>query len=383
VELAGTVALMGALQGVILAAALWRRSSTRLTANRWLALLMALVSLRLINQFAYRSPLPGSVPLSPRFTVPLLFTFAPLLFLYLRTLVRPTEGARAIDIVHFLPALLVLAYCAPFYWAAFRGPAESWVSYGQALRWESTVLNGAIVVQTGWYLARIWRLLPAYDHRAREVASNLDAARFRWTRWLAWALLAEVAILVFVIGLQLLGVGGAIVARRDLLFVGLMAVTIYGAGYMALSQPALFVEEPDGERGRKYGKSSLTAARADEGARLIRSLMEGERLYADEDLSLAALSSRIGMPAGHVSQIINERMGLSFYDMVNTYRVEEAKKQLLEPKTRHHKILAVGLEVGFRSKAAFNRIFRLKTGVTPSEFRARATAGGPTAPAGE
>ncbi len=374
---AGMVALMGALQGAILAAALWRRSTTRLTANRWLALLMALVSLRLINQFAYRSPLAGSVPLSPRFTIPLLFTFAPLLFLYLRTLVRPAEGARAIDIVHFLPALSVLAYSLPFYWTAVQGPAGAWTSYGQALRWESTVLNGVIVVQTGCYLARIWQLLPAYDRGAREVASNLDTARFRWTRWLAWALLAEVAILVVVIALQLLGIGGMIVARRDLLLVGFMVVTIYGAGYMALSQPALFVEEPDGEPGRKYEKSSLTAARAEGGARLIRSLMETDRLYAEEDLSLAVLSTKVGMPAGHVSQIINERMGLSFYDMVNTYRVEEAKRRLRDPKTRHHKILAVGLEVGFRSKAAFNRIFKLKTGVTPSEFRARAAPSAP------
>src|SRR5512143_2181642 len=251
-SVAGTVALMGALQGAILAAVLWTRGTT--PANRWLALLMALVSLRLVNQFAYRSPLPGSVPLSPRFTVPLLFTFAPLLFLYLRTLVRPTERARAADVVHFLPALAVLAYSAPFYWTAVRGPAGAWASYGQALRWESTVLNGLIVLQTGWYFFRIRQLLPAYDRRAREVASNVDAARFRWTRWLAGALLAEFVILALVIALQLLGVGGAILARRDLVLAGLMAVTIYGAGYMALVQPALFVEERDPEPGRKYGK---------------------------------------------------------------------------------------------------------------------------------
>ena len=48
--------------------------------------------------------------------------------------------------------------------------------------------------------------------------------------------------------------------------------------------------------------------------------------------SLATLAARVGMTAAQVSQIINERMGLSFYDMVNTYRVEEAKKRLLDPK---------------------------------------------------
>jgi AraC-like DNA-binding protein len=236
------------------------------------------------------------------------------------------------------------------------------------------VLNGLMVAQMAFYLAAIRRLLPDYDRGAREIASNLDTARFRWTRWLVWALVAELAILATVTGLQLLGIGGAIVARRDLLLAAFMAVTIYGIGYMALSQPALFVDEAGGEPGRKYGKSSLTVARADEGAALIRSLMEKERLYADEDLTLATLAARVGMPAGHVSQVINERMGQSFYDMVNGYRVEEARRRLFDPASRDRNILDVGFEVGFRSKAAFNRIFKLKTGVTPSEFRARATA---------
>src|SRR5512138_366447 len=112
---AGVVALLGAVQGTILAFVLWARSSVRLPANRWLALLMGLTSLRLINQFAYRSPALVPAPLSPRFTVPLLFAFAPLLYLYLRTLVGPARS-RAADVVHFLPALAALAYCAPFYW---------------------------------------------------------------------------------------------------------------------------------------------------------------------------------------------------------------------------------------------------------------------------
>jgi AraC-like DNA-binding protein len=275
----------------------------------------------------------------------------------------------------------VLLYTAPFYWMALRTPAEAWSSYGQSLRWESTVLNGALVVQMVSYLAAIRRLLPDYDRGARQIASNLDAARFRWTRWLLWALVAELGLVAIVTGLQVLGVGGAIVARRDVLLGAFMAATIYWVGYMALSQPALFVEDAAGEPGRKYEKSSLTPARAEEGAHLIRSLMEKERLYVDDDLSLATLAARVGMTAAHVSQIVNERMGQSFYDLVNGYRVEEARSRLLDPGSRDRSILDVGFEVGFRSKAAFNRVFRARTGLTPSEFRARGTAGGPSGPA--
>jgi AraC-like DNA-binding protein len=283
-------------------------------------------------------------------------------------------------VLHFLPALGVLAYCVPFYWTAARTRADAWLSYGQALPWESTVLNGLLVVQMVFYLVGLRRLLPDFDRAVREVASNLDAARFRWTRWLVWALAAELALVAVVTALQVLGIGGAIVARRDLLLAGFMAVIVYATGYVALSQPALFVEEAEGEPGRKYVRSSLTAVRADEGAALIRSLMAKDRLYADEELSLATLAARVGMPAGHVSQIINERMGRSFYDMVNGYRIEEAKVRLLDPASRARTILDVGFEVGFRSKAAFNRVFKLETGVTPSEFRARAMAESPPRP---
>ena len=119
---AGVLALLGAVQGAVLAAALWSRSRSRRSANRWLALLMALVALRLANQLAYSSPRPGSVPVTLRFTVPLLFAFTPLLYLYLRTLVRPREAGRRLDLLHFVPALAALVYTAPFYWTAAQAP---------------------------------------------------------------------------------------------------------------------------------------------------------------------------------------------------------------------------------------------------------------------
>ena len=368
---AGILALLGAVQGAVLAAALWSRSRSRRSANRWLALLMALVALRLANQLAYSSPRPGSVPVTLRFTVPLLFAFTPLLYLYMRTLVRPREAGRRLDLLHFVPALTALVYTAPFYWTAAQATARDWLSYGQSWRWESTVLNGLIVVQMVWYLTRIWSLLPAYDRRAREVSSNLDAARFRWTRWLVWALLAEVLLVASTVALQVVGAHGPLVEHRGVLLAAFMVLTVYGTGYMALSQPELFVGQPHGEPALKYGRSSLTPSHAEEGARVIRSLLEEKRLYADQDLSLATLSARAGLPPEHVSQIINERMGVSFYELVNNYRIEEAKGRLRDPGSREQKILAVGFEVGFRSKAAFNRLFKLRTGLTPSEFRAR------------
>ena len=99
--------------------------------------------------------------------------------------------------------------------------------------------------------------------------SNLDAARFRWTRWLVWALLAEVLLVASTVALQVVGAHGPLVEHRGVLLAAFMVLTVYGTGYMALSQPELFVGQPHGEPALKYGRSSLTPSHAEEGARVI------------------------------------------------------------------------------------------------------------------
>ena len=56
---------------------------------------------------------------------------------------------------------------------------------------------------------------------------------------------------------------------------------------------------------------------------------------------------------------------------MNGYRIEEAKKLLLDPKNKNFTILSVGFEAGFNSKTTFNTVFKKFTGLTPTEFRDR------------
>lgn len=64
-------------------------------------------------------------------------------------------------------------------------------------------------------------------------------------------------------------------------------------------------------------------------------------------------------------------MKRNFYDLVNSYRVEEAKRLLLDPKNSNYTILSVGFEAGFNSKTTFNTVFKKFTGLSPTEFKER------------
>jgi len=75
------------------------------------------------------------------------------------------------------------------------------------------------------------------------------------------------------------------------------------------------------------------------------------------------------IPAQHLSQTINEQLNQTFSEFINIYRVEEAKRLLLDTRKKHISILAIAEEVGFNSKSSFNAVFKKYANITPSEFR--------------
>lgn len=97
--------------------------------------------------------------------------------------------------------------------------------------------------------------------------------------------------------------------------------------------------------------------------------MEEEKLYQEPELTLQHIADKLQFPTYQVSQAINDGLKKSFYDLINGYRVDEAKLLLLNPKNRNYTILSVGFEAGFNSKTTFNTVFKKFTGQTPTQFR--------------
>lgn len=97
-------------------------------------------------------------------------------------------------------------------------------------------------------------------------------------------------------------------------------------------------------------------------------LMQTERPYLDEKLSVKSLAARLDLSSQQLSYLINQRLGLSFLEMVNTYRVNEVKKRIELGEHTQKTLLALALESGFNSKASFNRIFKEYTGQSPSSY---------------
>lgn len=98
----------------------------------------------------------------------------------------------------------------------------------------------------------------------------------------------------------------------------------------------------------------------------VNALMLEQHLYRDPDLTLERLARRASIPARQISGALNRIHGRNISQIVNEYRVGDAKRKLA---TTSGPVTAIMLESGFGTKSNFNREFLRITGMTPSGYR--------------
>lgn len=101
----------------------------------------------------------------------------------------------------------------------------------------------------------------------------------------------------------------------------------------------------------------------------LLTLLEEEELFREPDLRISDLASHLGSNRVYVSRIINQNLQTTFSDLINSYRVEYAKKLLTESRSTLMSITEITETSGFSSESSFYRIFKKATGVSPKVWR--------------
>jgi AraC-like DNA-binding protein len=101
----------------------------------------------------------------------------------------------------------------------------------------------------------------------------------------------------------------------------------------------------------------------------INDFMEEQKPYLKSNITLDTLSELMDVPARELSAILNGHFKMNFYEFVNNFRIEEAKRIMLADTDQKKTVSDIFLEVGFNSKSVFNTFFKKNVGMTPTEFR--------------
>ncbi|PNV76715.1 helix-turn-helix domain-containing protein [Leptospira inadai] len=165
-------------------------------------------------------------------------------------------------------------------------------------------------------------------------------------------------------------IGPAFFLKNFLLFeIGAACISVIVLMMFVLKEryPSFFKEIDLVIQTAKYQNTSLLPKDIQQADERLKEILERQKFYRDSELRLTDLAAGLGLTVHQTSRYLNEIHKMSFYELINHYRVKEACRLLIaNPKTS---VLEIGFEVGFNSKSTFNSQFVKATGMSPALYR--------------
>lgn len=285
---------------------------------------------------------------------PALFLLGPLIYRYFRSaLLKKTIGWKGLSL-HILPAVVCAVVLIPFWIAP---DAEKLAIMERAARERDGYALVIVLCNAGPKISILAYLTFVAVRFLRSVIPGPVTA----ARQILFAKLASIYAALAV------GTVGYAVQNTELIHVSaaLLPLIVFVSFILSEAVPGTFAEL--GRRVRTYERTRLGSVSVDDIRTELVRLMEEEKAYLDEDLTLQRLADDLGLTPHQLSEFLNRHMQKSFSDYVNSYRVQEAASLLVAEPDRT--TLSVAHASGFNSKSAFYRAFRKAHGRDPSEFR--------------
>ena len=138
--------------------------------------------------------------------------------------------------------------------------------------------------------------------------------------------------------------------------------------FFSLQRSTLFdghiTEEPAHTEEDKYKIDDALTKR-------IEAHMATEKPYLKHLLNLEQLANQLEMHPRTLSVTIKHHFKTNFYEFVNSYRIEEAKRVLADPTQKQKNMIEISGDCGFNSKATYNTFFKKLVGCTPTQYRSQ------------
>ncbi len=358
----------GFFQGILLCMVIFFYPGGNRSSNKYLALHLLCITLILAAPFSQKMFRPLS-DRADRFVEPFQLLIYPFLYFYIAGFSE--KIAPAAMRLHLLPFLLYTPLVAAS--LVYQPELARWNLATFGFDFTLLVFVSLKVVLFGVYLYLCRLKISALQERIKENFSDISRINLNWANQLIFMGIGVIAIYF---GVMMFIVANPSLARLNFLLVGLLTAYIYFASFKGLTQPSIFrnAAEPaappseETER-RKYERSALPDTRQEALVNQLKELMVKDKLFLEPELTIQTLGEKLKVSPYYISQVLNQKLKSSFYDFINQYRVEEAKRLLSTASHDHFTMLAIAFESGFNSKTTFNTVFKKFTDQTPSAFK--------------
>ena len=260
--------------------------------------------------------------------VMLLYCISPVFYLYSRQILTAKTKFSPWLLLHTLPIFFSLLI--PLEWA----------------------LPLVFLIGSGYLL---WLGMAVYSLRNQRQRFKLE-------------LLALAVFFLIAIGVVLLGFIWPLVTKSTFItnYSILIGLAFFASALTLLRFPSITADVAEAAQAT-YAESTLKNIDRNNILTQLTQLMQQDKLYILESLSLNMLSEQLQLSTHQLSELINTEFQQGFSRYIRQYRIEEAKRLLIsEPESS---VLSIGLSVGFSTQSNFYTAFREIVGMAPGQYR--------------
>ncbi|PQB03521.1 helix-turn-helix domain-containing protein [Aureitalea marina] len=353
----------GALQGVIYGSILWRNHSIHRLSFRFLAGILLFFSYRLIVEILHY--LGWGTYEDPLYYILLEFNwiYGALIYFFVRTYVNPAYQWQKKDWIHFIPVGIETVWsffikAQNFYWDGTR-ESLSWLGYWGYVIWvhhpTMILVSAGLII---YYGIQCWRLLnnPPDVHGYKLIPHSIQ--------WIKRVIIVLMAFTILFMGITLIDwlfFDFAFNTFNLPIFIGMAAITYWLGleGFSRRNTPAFkVVDLPSDEEMKELQTLSKRLDKA----------MKEDQLYKNPNLHLRELAQQLQVKPYILTRLFSVVLNTKFNDYINGYRLDALKELMKDPDNKKLTLLSLAFEVGFNSKASFNRATVKLTGRSPKHL---------------
>lgn len=356
----------------VIIAMLWFTKKRQLPQKILIAIL-SIILIIIVTLYAHVHELRTLFVISNLFEDGARFLLAPLLYIYVKSIFVKEKNLLKGHLLHFIPFLL--------YWLFASIPRFVSRLYGEQIVDYLSLFNGTsfmAIVKDIYLLIYIFYSAKVLFSFEQKMKSNYSSFKETNSGWLKNLLIGFLLVTLF----DLLVLTTLNVFNPNLPWdIGLLSlcflilVTIY-LGYQGLRQSKIYlpeflmdseaenIKEPRGSTKLVVSKEEFQILKA-----RLEEVMINEQPYLLQELTLNMLADKIETTDKKLSTVLNQYMKISFYDLINQYRVEAVKDKLQLQEDEKYSLLGIAYTCGFNSKSSFYRAFKKETGISPMTYK--------------
>ena len=360
---------IGAMQGLIFGMVLYKTELHNKTANRILAILLILLSYRLLVQILRLFGL-GSYDIWYYFMLDLSWVHGALIYFYVLAQTNPNFRITKSHLWHFIPLVIQVSFSAfvrvqNLYWDGTK-ESLSWLGYWGYWLW----MNQPTIHVVASILIISYALLAEKKLKSQSDTTHLDAESFNWLKRIVTVFKYYFMIVLIILLADMIFIKATTNQHYFYFirfyyypfFIGISILT-YWIGVEGFSRRKIQKIKPKPHIGVEK------TAQLKQIAKDLDDVMNNDRIYLDPELNLHKMAHHLNIKPYLVTQSLNIIVKTKFNDYVNGYRIKEVKRLLNKPEKKRLNLLTIAFEAGFNSKSSFNRSVKNQLGIHPSELR--------------